>query len=247
MAKVKLTKNALKAERDALKRFKRYLPTLLLKKQQLQMEMRTLQAKVIVKRKEEDALRNMMSDWVCLYADPVDWSSYLSVKEVREGEGNIAGVEIPLFNGVDFNLSIPDPFDTPVWLDDGIRALQSLISLRLERRVLEKQYELLSEELRTTSQRVNLFEKVKIPEAKENIRAINIFLGDQQTTGVARSKLAKGKSVARYYWKMEESQHDYSNEKGNDSLYRFFKNKDSRRIAFYGSVACDSFAIAYGF
>jgi len=44
---------------------------------------------------------------------------------------------------------------------------------------------------------VNLFEKVKIPEAKENIRAINIFLGDQQTTGVARSKLAKGKSVAR--------------------------------------------------
>ena len=49
----------------------------------------------------------------------------------------------------------------------------------------------------TTSQRVNLFEKVKIPEAKENIRAINIFLGDQQTTGVARSKLAKGKALVR--------------------------------------------------
>ena len=64
-------------------------------------------------------------------------------------------------------------------------------------RVLEKQYELLSKELRTTSQRVNLFEKVKIPEAKENIRVINIFLGDQQTSGVARSKLAKGKATAR--------------------------------------------------
>ena len=50
MAKVKLTKNALKAERDALKRFQRYLPTLLLKKQQLQMEMRTLQEKVMAKR-----------------------------------------------------------------------------------------------------------------------------------------------------------------------------------------------------
>lgn len=197
MAKVKLTKNALKAERDALKRFKRYLPTLLLKKQQLQMEMRTLQAKVIAKRKEEEALHKMMADWICLYADPIDWASYISVKEIREGEGNIAGVEIPLFNGVDFNLHIPDPFDTPVWIDDGIRALQSIISLRLERRVLEKQYDLLSEELRTTSQRVNLFEKVKIPEAKENIRAINIFLGDQQTTGVARSKLAKGKALVR--------------------------------------------------
>ncbi len=57
MAKVKLTKNALKAERDSLKRFKRYLPTLLLKKQQLQLEMRTLQTKVLAKREEEEALR----------------------------------------------------------------------------------------------------------------------------------------------------------------------------------------------
>ena len=76
-------------------------------------------------------------------------------------------------------------------------SLSGLISLRLERRVLEKQYELLSKELRTTSQRVNLFEKVKIPESKDNIRKINIFLGDQQTSGVARSKLAKGKATAK--------------------------------------------------
>ena len=197
MAKVKFTKNALKAQRDTLKRFQRYLPTLQLKKQQLQLEMRSLQAKVMDKRGEEDALRKEMTPWIRLYADPVDWAKYLSVKEVRQGEGNIAGVDIPIFNGVDFNVTIPDLFETPVWIDDGIRGLEQLISLRLERRVLERQYELLSEELRTTSQRVNLFEKVKIPEAKENIRVINIFLSDQQISGVARSKLAKGKSQAR--------------------------------------------------
>jgi V/A-type H+/Na+-transporting ATPase subunit D len=197
MAKVKFTKNALKAQRDTLKRFQRYLPTLQLKKQQLQLEMRSLQAKVMDKRGEEDALRKEMTPWIRLYADPVDWAKYISVKEVRQGEGNIAGVDIPIFNGVDFNITIPDLFETPVWIDDGIRGLQQLISLRLERRVLERQYELLSEELRTTSQRVNLFEKVKIPEAKENIRVINIFLSDQQISGVARSKLAKGKSQAR--------------------------------------------------
>lgn len=197
MAKVKFTKNALKAQRDTLKRFQRYLPTLQLKKQQLQLEMRSLQAKVMDKRGEEDALRKEMTPWIRLYADPVDWAKYISVKEVRQGEGNIAGVDIPIFNGVDFNVTIPDLFETPVWIDDGIRGLEQLISLRLERRVLERQYELLSEELRTTSQRVNLFEKVKIPEAKENIRVINIFLSDQQISGVARSKLAKGKSQAR--------------------------------------------------
>jgi len=197
MAKVKLTKNALKAERDSLKRYQRYLPTLLLKKQQLQMEMRTLQAKVMAKRDEEDALRKSIAGWIGLYAEPIEWDKYISVKEIRQGEGNIAGVEIPLFDGVDFNVTIPDFFTTPAWLDEGIRSLQGLISLRLERRVLEKQYELLSEELRSTSQRVNLFEKVKIPEAKENIRTINIFLSDQQISGVARSKLAKGKANAR--------------------------------------------------
>lgn len=197
MAKVKLTKNALKAERDSLKRYQRYLPTLLLKKQQLQMEMRTLQAKVMAKREEEDALRKSIAGWIGLYAEPIEWDKYISVKEIRQGEGNIAGVEIPLFDGVDFNVTIPDFFTTPAWLDEGIRSLQGLISLRLERRVLEKQYELLSNELRSTSQRVNLFEKVKIPEAKENIRTINIFLSDQQISGVARSKLAKGKANAR--------------------------------------------------
>lgn len=197
MAKVKLTKNALKAQRDSLKRYQRYLPTLLLKKQQLQVEMRTLQARVMAKRDEEDSLRKSISGWIGLYAEPVEWDKYISVKEVRQGEGNIAGVDIPIFDGVDFNVTIPDFFATPAWLDEGIRSLKGLISLRLERRVLERQYELLSSELRSTSQRVNLFEKVKIPEAKENIRTINIFLSDQQISGVARSKLAKGKANAR--------------------------------------------------
>ena len=193
MAKVKLTKNALKAERDALKRYQRYLPTLLLKKQQLQMEMRTLQDKVLAKREEEDTLRKGMVSWISLFAEPIQWSKYLSVKEVRQGEGNIAGVRIPIYDGVDFDVSIPDFFETPVWLDDGIRALQGLISLRLERRVLERQYELLSIELRTTSQRVNLFEKVKIPETKANIKKISVYLGDEQVAAVVRSKISKKK------------------------------------------------------
>jgi len=197
MAKVKLTKNALKAERDALKRFQRYLPTLQLKKQQLQMEIRGLQAKVEAKRAEEQALLADMNNWIKLFAEHIEWGKYLKVAKICLGEGNIAGVAIPVFEKVVFERNIPDLFDTPVWIDSGMRALERLISLRLERRVIEEQFRLLSEELRTTSQRVNLFEKVKIPEAKENIRVVRIFLGDQQTAGVARSKIAKNKTVAK--------------------------------------------------
>ena len=60
-------------------------------------------------------------------------------------------------------------------------------------KTLRTQVELLDKELRATSQRVNLFEKVKIPEARENIRVIGVYLGDQQTAAVVRGKISKKK------------------------------------------------------
>ena len=67
------------------------------------------------------------------------------------------------------------------------------LELDLEAEVLEEQVRLLTKELRTTSQRVNLFEKVKIPETKANIKKIGIFLGDEQVAAVVRSKISKKK------------------------------------------------------
>jgi V/A-type H+-transporting ATPase subunit D len=65
--------------------------------------------------------------------------------------------------------------------------------LREEIATLEKGRVILARELRITTQRVNLFEKVKIPEAEEAIRRIKIFIGDQMTNAVGRSKIAKKK------------------------------------------------------
>ncbi|OQW96840.1 MAG: V-type ATP synthase subunit D, partial [Verrucomicrobia bacterium A1] len=192
MAKIKHTKNELKAQRDALKRFQRYLPTLLLKKQQLQLEVRGLEAKVEAKRAEERTARAQLAAWVKLFAEPLDLDALLKIGSVRRSLGNIAGVAIPVFEGIDFERGIPDLFATPAWTDDGLSMLESLARLRAEREVIEEQLRRLADELRTTTQRVNLFEKVKIPEAKNNIRVIRIFLGDQMTAEVARSKIAKG-------------------------------------------------------
>lgn len=195
MAKIKLTKNELKAQRDALKRFSRYLPTLQLKKQQLQVEMRRLDQEILEKKDEEQEARAKLSSWIQLYSEPVDLGPYAEVDALRTSQGNIAGVNIPVLDELTFKPAIPDLFETDPWIDDGIRVLKQLTRLRVERQILEEQHRLLGEELRTTTQRVNLFEKVKIPEAKENIRVIRIFMGDQQTAAVARSKIAKGKSA----------------------------------------------------
>jgi V/A-type H+-transporting ATPase subunit D len=197
MGKIKYTKNELKAQRDSLTRFRRYLPTLLLKKQQLQLEMRLLEAQIAAKRAEEEQARADLAVWVKLFSEPFDFAPYIKVAEIKRSSGNIAGVTIPLFESLSFEEALPDLFETPVWVDSGIDLLRQLIRLRVERQVIEEQHRLLSDELRTTSQRVNLFEKVKIPECRENIRVIRIFMGDQQTAAVARSKIAKGKSVEK--------------------------------------------------
>ena len=62
---------------------------------------------------------------------------------------------------------------------------------------MEAQIAILAKELRITTQRVNLFEKVKIPECKNNIRIIRIYLGDQQANAVGVSKVAKHKVELR--------------------------------------------------
>ena len=195
MANIKHTKNELKAQREALKRFQRYLPTLQLKKQQLQLEVRQLEAKLEAERQAAARDQAELAKWVRLFAEPVDWEDWLAVRAIRLGQGNIAGVAIPVLDGVDFERPVPDLFATPAWLDDGVDMLERRIRSHLELRVLTEQMRRLADELRTTNQRVNLFEKVKIPEARENIRVIRIFLGDQMTAGVARSKMAKAKAV----------------------------------------------------
>lgn len=195
MAKVKHTKNALKAQRDALRRYTRFLPTLQLKKQQLQIEVWNLEAELATKEKQLEKLNHDLKSWIDLFSEPFDFESHVKISNLKFGEGNIAGVSVPILESVEFENIVPDLMKTRAWIDDGIRALKRVVQLKLERDTLMTQYERVSYELRVTNQRVNLFEKIKIPECKENIKTIQVFLGDEQIAAVARAKTAKNKST----------------------------------------------------
>lgn len=198
MAKIKLTKNELKQQKDALRMYQRYLPTLQLKKQQLQMEIRAVEAKRRDLAGTREALDREFRSWIAVFGEgeaarDKTGAPLLSVKAVRTSAGNIAGVEIPVFDGADFALADYDLFSVPLWIDSAMDRLRKALLLDLESKVLEVQIERLNAELRTTTQRVNLFEKVKIPESYQNIKRIRIYLGDQQTAQVVRGKIAKRK------------------------------------------------------
>jgi V/A-type H+-transporting ATPase subunit D len=194
MAKIKHTKTELKAQRDALARFQRFLPMLQLKKQQLQGEVQSVGREREKKAEERRCRRGELDAWVALFAEPVDIEAYVALREVLMEDENIAGVRVPHVRDVVVDRAPVDLFATPSWLDDAADAVSTLIRLRVEEETLTRRLELLAEELRTTSQRVNLFEKVKIPECRENIRVIKIYLGDEQTASVARGKIAKKRS-----------------------------------------------------
>lgn len=201
MASVKLTKNELKTQKDHLKQYQRYLPTLQLKKQQLQTVIMQINAELEKKEIERVEMIGDLDDWVAvfteneLFEEPKRLEHLVLPDKVLCDEDNIAGVPIPVFRELTFQEIEYEVEDYPLWVDTALVKLREIARLDALVKVLRKQSELLDRELRSTSQRVNLFEKVKIPEAKENIRVIGIYLGDQQTSAVVRGKIAKKKRM----------------------------------------------------
>jgi len=193
-AKIKFTKGELKRQRDDLRQFERYLPTLQLKKQQLQLEILTQRALLQERSLSLSKKKQAIDAWSGLFHEPaVDLKPFLSPLKVVTRPKNIAGVDIPVFNVVEFAPAEYDFFLTPLWIDAALDVLRAVVTLKQEISILEKGIVILRHELRTTTQRVNLFEKVLIPAAQENIRLIKIYIGDQMANAVGRSKIAKRK------------------------------------------------------
>ena len=199
MPKIKLTKNELKIQRDALKMYQRYLPTLQLKKQQLQSVIMKVRADHEAAEEQRRSVVSGLDDWVAVFGENERFPDDLKIQKlvqpdrVEYATENIAGVEVPNFRELTFKDIDYSVDDYPLWVDYAVVKLRDIARLDAVCKTLAIQEELLEKELRSTSQRVNLFEKVKIPEAIENIRVIEVYLGDQQTAAVVRGKIAKKK------------------------------------------------------
>ena len=198
---IKLTKNELKKQKDNLKQFQRYLPTLQLKKQQLQSVIMGIRNELESKEAERIQMIGDLDDWIAVFAENEIFDEdkkldrLVQPDRVIVKDENVAGVTIPAFEELTFKDINYDVDDYPLWVDTACFKLREIARLDAIVSTLRKQTELLEKELRTTSQRVNLFEKVKIPEAKENIRVIQVYLGDQQTAAVVSGKISKKKLV----------------------------------------------------
>jgi len=196
---LKLTKNELRNQEHKLKQLERYLPTLQLKKAMLQVEVNQTLYEIeklthfyIEKRKLCESFQSLLTDPESdiLFEGTV-------VREVEKRYENIAGIEIPYFVGVAFESATYSLFSRSIWVDSGIKRLQDAIIAKADLDVVKEKRAILEKELREVSIRMNLFEKILIPTAKDNIKKIKIFLNDQELTSVAQAKVAKAKSSER--------------------------------------------------
>jgi V/A-type H+/Na+-transporting ATPase subunit D len=191
MPGIRLTKIELKRQNDNLKRFRRYLPTLYIKQQLLQKELGRINEGLEILNDSEKKIMEAVLPWQAVFCEQADLEKKVQVEEMITGSDNIAGVDIPVLKSVTLKTALYDFLTTPLWVDEAVLVLKALAELRIRASFLVEQKRLLFEELRITSQRVNLFEKVKIPEAVDTINRIHIYLGDLETVAAGWARMAK--------------------------------------------------------
>jgi V/A-type H+/Na+-transporting ATPase subunit D len=194
---VKLTKNELRSQQTKLAQLQKYLPTLQLKKAMLQIEVNEARLEIGKLESIYEGLHREVEGYSELLSDTseIDPMGAAKITEVKKGYENIAGVEVPHFEGVsfaDFSYSL---FDTPAWLDGVVTGVRGLAEAQIKIDIAREKKAALENELREVSIRVNLFEKILIPRAQKNIKKIKVFLGDQLLAAVSRAKVAKNKIV----------------------------------------------------
>ncbi len=195
MAEIRLNKTALKEQKTLLDQLTKYLPTLQLKKQQLQMEVEVLTPVIDSMDKKISKYRKEMESFAGLFSEKsgVNVREFAMVDTVITETENIAGVDVPTYKSARFKHIAYSLFSTPPWVDSARDMIRKVVELREERRIVKRKQDMLAEELRQTNIKVNLFEKRMMPECRRNIGKIKIFLGDQEIAAICNAKIAKDK------------------------------------------------------
>jgi V/A-type H+-transporting ATPase subunit D len=195
--KFSLNKTELTRLRREEKTYKQFLPVLQLKQEQLQIEQLKLKRQLGGREEEFKRARDAVERSADLLAEPlaIPLVDLVKVEHIQLGEKSVAGVKVPVLEEVVFSDRDYSRFGTPAWVTAVLPELRALVRQSTELKVLKRQYELVQRELRKATQKVNLFEKVLIPETREGIKRIKIALGDEQVAAVGRGKIAKSKQV----------------------------------------------------
>ncbi len=205
MAKLKLSKHALHEQQEQLKLYQRLLPSLDLKRRQLSIEVKNAQEEYEAAQSAVDALETRIGEELPMLADKdFRLGGLVQLKSYEVVEQNVVGVKLPFLDSIDCTVADYSQLTTLPWVDTLVQRLKDATEQRMRAEIAGERRRILQTAVRRITQRVNLFEKILIPTAKQNIQKIRIYLGDAERASVITSKLAKKKQQQLRETELEE-------------------------------------------
>ncbi|WP_029059631.1 V-type ATP synthase subunit D [Stappia stellulata] len=198
MTRVSLNKSVLSRESEKLAEYRRFLPSLELKRRQVVAERLKARAHLAECRTLlENRLAETARDLPMLANDEVALDELVVLEAVDLSTQNLSGTRLPVLKEVRFAEVAYARLTRPHWVDAAVAALREAVGMRIARDVAERRMRELEQAEAVIARRVNLFEKVLIPRAQETIRRIRMALADAEREAVIRAKLSKRKTAAR--------------------------------------------------
>jgi V/A-type H+/Na+-transporting ATPase subunit D len=198
--RIKLNKVCLREQKQKLAMYERFLPALEARKQQFLMQLALIRKGI----EDQQAIMSQRLEEIARWS-PLYWDFqkilpfFISIREVRSRSRNVAGLKVPEFREVVFDEPPYSLFATTYSFDAVLSRTREAISSREHVRILMEQERILSDGFRKTSQRINLYEQRLIPDCREAIRKITVYLQDQQAAAVGVAKVAKRLSEEALY------------------------------------------------
>ena len=194
MARLKLSKSSLQQQNIQLRLYQKLLPSLDMKRRQLMAEHKKAREELERADAAITALEAKIgAELPMIAATKIDLRSLVRMTGVEVSTQNIAGIRVPRLDAVECETAPYSYLVRPPWVDRFVERLRDAAEQRLRARIIGERVEILGKAARRITQRVNLFDRILIPTAKENIRRIRVYLGDVDREAVIRSKLSKAK------------------------------------------------------
>ena len=197
MPQLALNKTSLTRETRQLGTYERFLPSLDLKRRQLIAERNKARRQVAATEAEIKGLEASAGESIPMAADRrLDLDGLVKVERVEVGEENLVGLRLPVLIDVKLRRVEYSLLARPHWVDALASLLDMLLKLRIRLSLEQQRLEILEAAVKKITQRVNLFDKVLIPKARDNIRRIRIKLSDTEKAAIVNAKIAKRKRGA---------------------------------------------------
>ena len=97
----------------------------------------------------------------------IDLPDLATLKQVKLGTENVVGTRLPVLESIEVEVRSYALMAQPHWVDGVAAVLHDMLELRVRVQVAERRVVLLDAAVKTVTQRVNLFDKVLIPQGQK--------------------------------------------------------------------------------